>query len=84
LGFGGGGGGVEHPNPTTSIRHWKMVSVLSGGLLACGLTKGTRRSRVMYIQQPIPVVVQSTAWIYGRFFAGIEVSNPAGGMDMYL
>jgi hypothetical protein len=32
----------------------------------------------------IPVAVQSKVWVYGRSFAGIEGSNPAGGTDVSL
>jgi len=31
---------------------------------------------------PIPVAVQSKAWVFGRSFAGIVVSNPARDMRM--
>ena len=33
---------------------------------------------------PNPNVTRSKAWIYGRSFAGIADSNPAGGMDVCL
>ena len=32
----------------------------------------------------IPVAVRSKAWVYGRSFAGIVGSNPAGVMDVFL
>ena len=31
---------------------------------------------------PISVAARSKAWVYGRSFAGIVGSNPAGGMDV--
>ena len=34
--------------------------------------------------QPITVAVRSKASVYGRSLAGIEGSNPAGGMDVCL
>jgi len=33
---------------------------------------------------PISVAARSKAWVYGRSFAGIVGSNPAGGMDFCL
>jgi len=33
---------------------------------------------------PMPVIVRSKAWFYGRSLAGIADSNPAGGMDVCL
>jgi hypothetical protein len=33
---------------------------------------------------PIPVAVQSKAWVCGRSVTGIVGSNPAGGMDVRL
>ena len=33
---------------------------------------------------PIPVAVGSKAWVCGRSLAGIMVSNPVGGVDVYL
>jgi hypothetical protein len=38
-----------------------------------------------YIQgMPIPVAVQSKAWVCGHSIAGIAGSNSAGGMDVCL
>jgi len=36
------------------------------------------------VNQPISVAARSKAWVYGRSFAGIVGSNPAGGMDVCL
>jgi len=33
---------------------------------------------------PIPVALRSKAWVCGRSLAGIESSDPAQGMDIYL
>jgi hypothetical protein len=36
------------------------------------------------IHLPIPVAARSKAWVCGRSLAGIEGSNPAGGMGVCL
>ena len=36
----------------------------------------------MYDRKPIPVASRSKAWVYGRSRAGIEGSNPAGGIKV--
>jgi len=36
------------------------------------------------VPRPIPVAARSKAWAFGRSFAGIVGSNPAGGMDVCL
>jgi hypothetical protein len=33
---------------------------------------------------PIPVAARSKAWVCSRALAGIEGSNPTGGMDFFL
>ena len=37
-----------------------------------------------YSSLPIPVIVQSKAWVCGLSLAGIVGSNPARGMDVYV
>jgi len=34
--------------------------------------------------EPIAVTARSKAWVCGRSLAGIMVSDPAGGMDVFL
>jgi len=34
--------------------------------------------------KPIPVTAWSTEWVFGRLFAGIAGSHPAGGMEVCL
>ena len=44
-----------------------------------------KRKLVPYtVVMPISVAARSKARVYGRSFAGIVVSNPAGGMDIYV
>ena len=40
--------------------------------------------RVLNINLPIPLAARSEAWVCGRSLAGIAVSNPAGGMDVFF
>jgi len=35
-------------------------------------------------EKPIPGAAWNKAWVYGHSLAGIEGSNPAGGMDVCL
>jgi hypothetical protein len=39
---------------------------------------------VITYPMPIPVAARSKTWVYGRSLAGIEGSNPAGSMDVFL
>jgi hypothetical protein len=51
------------------------------------LKSESRTGNLFYIStlyQPIPVAARSRAWVCGRLLAGIECSNPAGGMDVSL
>ena len=40
--------------------------------------------QMVWLFGPIPVVVRSKAWVYGRSLAGIAGSNPAGSIDVSL
>ena len=66
------------------IPHWPWCTFIELGLTSALLQVFKKKKKSNLNNVPIPLAARSKALVRGRSFAGIPVSNPAAGMDVYL